>query len=442
MNFMALNKSVLVYKIESLIPEIILKRYRKLKRYLVWKNQQYLYRKEEVRLTKVKKQLNVIFLVLYPSVWKYDSVYKLMLLDERFRPQILICPVVDRGVEHMRETLHGAKELFEKKGYNTVCAYDENNGTYIDISQLSPDIIFYSFQWSNHVDKRYNVYSLRKYLKCYVNYSFKNNPYEWSIASPVQGLMWIYFSECEENKKLAMSYNAKEFRKNICVVGYPMYDEYQSAIGVDSNWKIKDDTNLKKVIWAPHHTIDGCDGLIKLSTFLLYAEEMLKIAYEYRGTMQFVFKPHPQLKPALYEHKDWGKERTDNYYRSWGIGENTNICEDAYIDLFKTSDAMIHDCGSFIVEYLYTMKPVMFLDSYNREEQSNEVGKKAYKCHYHGKSISDIKSFLTEVVLEKKDPKFEERRIFYNTILVPPKGESVARNIINEILNRLKIEQC
>ena len=37
------------------------------------------------------------------------------------------------------------------------------------------------------------------------------------------------------------------------------------------------------------------------------------------------------------------------------------ICDDDYISWFKHSDAMIHDCGSFRCEYLYTSKPACYL---------------------------------------------------------------------------------
>lgn len=427
----------IVYQIERFVPNFILRRYRRIKRYLIWKRQQRYYSYEIKRLQHTKKQLNVVFLVLYSSVWKYDSVYKAMLRDKRFNPIVLICPVIDRGYEHMIETLHSTKELFRNKGINAICAFDEQTGKHTDVEELKPDILFYSFQWSNHVESRYNVYSLRKYLKCYVNYSYKNVPYEWSIASPVQGLMWLYFSECDDNKKLAQSYHKREFQ-NIRVVGYPIYDEYENLDAKGYNWKNASKT-YKRVIWAPHHTIDGNDGLIKLSTFLVYAQEMLDIAEKYKNSVQFVFKPHPQLKPALYEHKDWGKKRTDDYYELWKSGVNTNICESDYMDLFKSSDAMIHDCGSFIIEYLYTQKPVLYLSNYNRLSQCNEVGRKAYGCHYKGICKDDIINFIEHVVLADEDCLIKKRQEFHKTILLPPNGIYVAENIIKCITDSLKI---
>ena len=429
-------KEKIIHVLQNYFPPIYAKLL-SIKRKQAWEAQQKAYALEVARLKGTKEPLNVVFMVLYSAVWKYDSVYKLMEKDPRFKPLILVCPVADYGKEHMVENFRPTVEMFKKKGYNVMSAYDETTDTFVNIDDLKPDLLMYAFQWSSHVDPRYNVYTLQKYLKCYVNYSFKNNPFEWSIASREQGIMWMYFSECEDNKKLAQSFNQHEFQ-NIHVVGYPIYDEVQETEAVGKDWKIKDNS-LKRIIWAPHHSIEGSDKAIKLSTFLLFADDMLELKNTYKDKVQFAFKPHPQLKPALYKHKDWGKERTDAYYKEWEEGENSSFVAGEYIDLFKSSDGMIHDSHSFTVEYLYVDKPVMFMTNYDRESQCNAVGKRAFAAHYHGTSREDIQSFIEDVVICGKDTMSDKRHQFYQEILVPPNGKSVAENIINEITTALEI---
>ncbi len=436
-----MNKSDIVYFIERFLPKNFIVWHREYKvrktpRYQLWKEQQDIYKRQVERLSSLERPINVIFLVLYASVWKYDSLYRLMEKDKRFNPLILVCPIADRGYEHMVENLRPAYEMFKKKGYNVLCAYDEVRQTYIDVPDLNPDIIFFAYQYANHVDARYNEITLKPYLKCYVNYSYKNNPFVWSIASQFHGLMWQYYSECEDNKKFVQSVSSWEFN-NIHVVGYPMYDEFIQTKGSGKDWKIQDNHEMKRIIWAPHHTIEGNDSAIKLSTFLLNADFMLDMAERCKDSIQFAFKPHPQLRPALYHHPDWGKEKTDAYYQRWENGQNTTFVSGEYVDLFNSSDAMIHDCHSFIVEYLYTQKPVLYLANYDRESQCNDVGKKALSCHYQGISKDDIIRFIEDVVLAGKDDMKEKRKCFYNDILVPPHGLSVAENIVNEIMDAI-----
>lgn len=64
----------------------------------------------------------------------------------------------------------------------------------------------------------------------------------------------------------------------------------------------------KKIIWAPHHSLEDCGGL-QLSTFLSYYKFFFELAQKYFNDIQIVFKPHPLLKEKLYQHPDWGKEK-------------------------------------------------------------------------------------------------------------------------------------
>ena len=311
-----------------------------------------------------------------------------------------------------------------------MCSYDEKTDSYVDAFSFRPDIIFFSNPYDDLVDDRYNIRNyMGKTLTCYVNYGFCSVPDQWSCASQFHQRVWRYYVECEENLKQVKSYYSGD---NCVVTGYPTADLFASTIATGKDWKLKDE-KLKRVIWAPHHTIEGQTGLIHFSTFLLYCDFMLKLAEDYQESVQFVFKPHPLLLPALYAHPNWGKERTDAYYEKWEKGKNTTYVSGDYVDLFKSSDAMIHDCGSFTIEYLYVQKPVMFLGNFDRLSQSNKVGKQAYACHYQGKKEKDIIEFLNSVVLEEKDILKPYRASFFEEILNPNGGVSVAERILCDI---------
>ena len=371
-----------------------------------------------------------MFFALDSNTWKYDSVFQAMQKDPMFSPMVLTVPQVNKGKDFMLFQLKHGCEYYESKGYPTVCSYNEETDSYVDAFSLHPDIIFFSNPYDGLVDDRYNIKHFEnKCLTCYVNYTFCSVPYQWQCASDFHQKVWRYYVECEDNLKQVKQY----YQGNNCLVtGYPGLDLFASTKATGKDWKLKD-LNLKKVIWAPHHTIEGNTPLIQFSTFLLYSDFMLELAEEYRDTIQFAFKPHPLLLPALYAHPNWGKERTDAYYEKWVNGKNTTYVSGDYVDLFKSSDAMIHDCGSFIIEYLYVKKPVMFLDSYDRQTQSNNVAKKAYGCHYIGKNEEDICEFIEKNVIEGTDVYAEKRNLFYDEFLFLPNGKIVAENMINDI---------
>ena len=154
---------------------------------------------------------------------------------------------------------------------------------------------------------------------------------------------------------------------------------------------------------------------------------------KYKDQVQFVFKPHPLLKGKLYNAEGWGREKANAYYEAWANAENSAFIDTDYVDLFKSSDALIHDCGSFIVEYLYVQKPVMHLNTGQIKEELNVEAMEAYQAHYLMNKTEDIEKFITEVVLKGKDTKREDREADYKKLLIPPHNHLVADNILNEI---------
>ena len=114
---------------------------------------------------------------------------------------------------------------------------------------------------------------------------------------------------------------------------------------------------------------------------------------------------------------------------------NTTVVEGDYVDLFLSSDAMIHDSGSFIAEYLYLNKPVMrTLNGIDLKTLHNEFGQRCLHNHYMAHNSDDIESFILNVI-HSFDPMKEQRTKFVNEVLMP-KG-SPSQNIINDILDSI-----
>lgn len=393
--------------------------------------------KQTIRRLQAKSEpLNVVFLAIGESDWKYDSLYVAMQNDATFNPIVVVCPQINYGQEFMLENLHQCADFFKRKGYKYVLAYDEAYQTYVDANSLKPDVVCFSNPYEVLTDERYHINKFPDALTCYINYGYNNHTHEWGFNLPFHQQLWRYFVECEINKQLVSSYSPIK-GDNCVVTGYPMYDAFIQGTSIGKDWKQKN-RKLKRIIWAPHHTIGGQNQLIHYSTFDLYYDVMWKLALKYHNEIQIVFKPHPLLKEALYRHEGWGKERTDAYYDMWSNGENTSVVNGEYIDLFNSSDAMINDSGSFTIEYLYTRKPCLLLNNYNRQADANQVSLQAIDCWYQATTAELIDTFIKDVVLEGNDPMRLKRESFYNEVLLPPNGCSVAENIMNEIKKQLK----
>ena len=223
---------------------------------------------------------------------------------------------------------------------------------------------------------------------------------------------------------------------NIVVTGLPISDLYLNFHNCDNTpWK-EDPKRRKKIIWAPHHTIPGNDNLfIVYSTFLDYYHFMFEMAKKYQDKIVMAFKPHPALRRKL--KKIWTEKEIEDYYNKWNSFENTQLVEGDYIELFMNSDAMIHDCSSFQIEYHYTHKPALYLtnDPVKHIEGMNSFAQKAFNLHYMGRNKKDIEDFIINVI-KGHDPLKEQRDLFFRENLLPPHQKTSSENIIDSILGQ------
>ena len=389
-----------------------------------------------LEILKGKEKIRCVYFALFESVWKYDSVFKLMLQHQRFDPIILVCPIVNYGKESMIRQMEEAYQAYRMKGYPVIKAYNEESDSYIDVrKELKPDLIVYTNPYKGLIDGRYYITKYIDILSFYVHYGY-NSVTEWDFLYKQQltNVVWRYYVESPLHLGYVKdhSYNKGQ---NCVVTGYPGVEFFmdKNYKAKDNPWKIKA-KEVKRIIWAPHHSIES-SGVIKFSTFLRYADYMLDMAKCFNGQAQFAFKPHPVLKDKLYKY--WGKEKTDNYYEQWESLPNTILAEGEYLDLFLTSDAMVHDSGSFLIEYLYVRKPVMrLMNGDNMEKTLNTFAKKCLDVYYKGSNEDDIELFVKNVI-NNVDPLCESREKHYSEYLQPYNGKLPSQNIVDDILDSI-----
>lgn len=387
-------------------------------------------------LTKVKKKnkIKVAFLLIHHADWKYEGVYRLMEQDDRFDPVVFVCPYISFGNDNMIHVMNEAYKTFINDRYRVFKTFNETTNSWFDIkNEYCPDLVCFTSPW-DLTRPEYLISNFPNTLTCYVPYGYKiSHLYEAHFNKPMQNLVWKFFLETEIHKKLSLKYSRNK-SANTIVTGYPGMDRFlQKGEKYRDVWKIKD-KRVKRIIWAPHHTIRGMGVTLDYSTFLKYADLMLEFCTRYEKEIQIAFKPHPVLRLNLNKNEVWGKNRTDVYYQQWNDLNNGQLIEGDYMDLFFTSDAMIHDCGSFLIEYLYTNKPVMFLWNDNLiPERFNEVGKIALTKLYRGNNENDIEKFINDIIVKGNDSLKEERIQFFNTVITPPNQVSASENIFNHI---------
>ena len=407
---------------KTLIKDILVRLYPIYYNFLVWR-------------LRHKKTINVVFFASSISMWRYQHLYELLSKNQRFNANIIIHPAFAYSADQQKADVDALIEFFENKNTPYSLAVT-SEGKFIDIrKEFSPDILFYPQPYNNFYSEDISYSNFYDKLLCYYPYAFWTSKENWSYNQPLHKMAWKLFYSTELHRKDAVKY---AYRKdnNVEIVGYPTADDFIQTSHA-SVWK-EQAISKKRLIWASHFTIFS-GGPLYQSNFLWMADFMLDVVKKYSDEIQFVFKPHPRLYTELCKHPDWGEAKTKEYYKLWETMDNTQIETGEFVDLFMTSDAMIHDCGSFSVEYHYSENPVMYI-AQNFEEQvedKNDFGKLAMNLHYVGKEKQDIIDFIDNVVLKGDDPLKLKRQRFKQDYLLPPNGKTVAENTMDVLIREL-----
>lgn len=395
----------------------------------------YTYRKSIPTLVKEmrkKKRIRVLFMLSDVSLWKTEPLYLAMLEHPRFEPVLgtALVGAADMASESIRK-YNSLIKFLQCKKYEYVEIFNDN------ILKINPDITFYQQPYSVmlHQAISYEQLTSNGKLVCDIRYSIHtlsiDKRHKYVVGDGLHDYSWLMFFE----NTLTACYGklSKIKGRNIVVTGIPLQDSFVNNGHCENPWTNHD--SKKRIIYAPHHSLPGENSLLDFSTFYEVAEIMLKLAKKYSDSVQFAFKPHPFLKKKLVNA--WGREKTENYYRSWENLPNSQIVLGDYKGLFKYSDALIHDCGSFTVEYCYEKKPCMYLTKPENEkhhrDELNKFGQIAYDLHTHGILEQEIERFIINVI-ENKDIRKQEREDYYQDYLLPPNGKTACENIINAIL--------
>jgi hypothetical protein len=392
----------------------------------------YFYSKSSKDINR-NKQIDVLFFVIHHSVWKLDTVYKKFDDDARFNPVIIICPYIMFGEKSMIDTMNVSSRFFKQKKMNVIESYE--NGIWLNINKKFTNKIIFFTNPHNITMNEYRWPEFRKTLCFYVPYHHQIESGQWDSQwnSPFHSAMSKLFYIAPFHKLLAKQKMLNKGR-NVVVTGYPATENLQGNDKFISEvWK-KQDSDKLKVIFSPHHTIEYSKGL-GVCEFLNIADKMKDISIRLKEQVQFSFKPHPILKQKLIEHPLWGVDKVEEYYQYWQESDNTQIDEGEYNELFLTSDVMVHDSGSFLAEYLYVNKPVMYLYNITTKTRFNDYGLRCLDCCYFEVN-NDVEKFLLDII-SNKDDKLEVREKFINDTLRNKSNTLPSLNIFNEVCSKV-----
>ena len=393
--------------------------------------------------------IKVDFLVANRSMFACRSLIDKMLRDPRFRARIIIIPDIRwTKADTLKEYRKCVRDLTGIYGQDIVSQAvlnpESRYPVLTDIFDDKPDVAFYPMPYDLSLTP-YNIpYAIRcNVLPAYINYTFPCNKYCEDIFRGINySNLWMVFLETQFQLN-DYKQNGYVNGDNAVVAGYSKMDElYDITRSMD---RTKSHTYNGKVyerviIIAPHHSLKGgYNSTMHLANFLKYAEFFQELPKNFSNIL-FVFRPHPALFPLLKQDNFWGEKKLEEYLKR--LQENNNVVlseEGNYFYWFAASDAMIHDCASFTVEYLYTGKPCCYMLKSESEvgEIFDDFGKQCLDCHYHAFNENDIVKFIEEV-LKGHDSKRNIRTKFTHAVLLkdyPRSSEKIMNYLVEKLMN-------
>lgn len=361
---------------------------------------------------KKNGKIKVAFIVVFKSVFPMRPIFEKMCADPCFDPYIIVAPNVSRTMKYQRDLYDDTYEgLKAEYGDRVIGGYDKQTDEYLELKD-EYSIIFFCNPYKHLVHRYHEIeYFLDKpVLSLYSSYGFAALKF-WDevIATDFYNYVWKACVETPSNLKHLQQVQKIKGRNGV-VTGYVKADGL-------ADFK-PEPRDRKRILICPHHTVWGWKNL-NISNFLTYSELFVELPKMFPD-IDFVFRPHPLLMDNLKAHKVWTQQQIDEYLER--LLESPNMEYDTsgdYYQKFVDSDAMIHDCGSFIGEYLYTEKPCCYMIKSEEETYKGLVplGQQCMDQYYHALSREDIIDFIQNVVVDGNDTKKAQREKFVRTEL-------------------------
>ena len=364
------------------------------------------YFKLAAKKIRAKKKIRVGFVSDDSSMWCGDFLFKLFANNKRCETTFFLCLQKSlRERELVMADFNRGVESFKSRGINVVDVTDDEQ------TFPAQDVLIMLRPYFDYLPKNFALSSIgAETLLTYIPYGF--NMVTWNIYNtPIYRFGWKLFFETQFHIDL-LEKECKTGMPRGFYSGYPKLDVfYKNPDALKFDWKMAR-PDAKKIIWAPHWSI--ASGIF-YATFQHNYKFMYEFAKAHPET-SWVVKPHPMLFASAIGHKVFPSEAAfKEYLQAWDDLPNAKVFTGSYYQgLFATSDGMIMDCGSWLGEYQYTHKPIIFL---TRDTQKfNKLGEELMKVLYRvdGKNLKGISELMQKIFIEGKDDMFEARQKFFD----------------------------
>ena len=368
-----------------------------------------------------KKTIRVAFIAQHPQGWtNFESVREAMVSDDRFEVVVVSTPY-----------LHPYPP---EGGQEAIYAFLDKHGIphrRWDSGILHPDFADIAFVQNPYDVTRPPILRTATLMKlvprlAYIPYGLEigggqeNSANQYNL--PLQKFAWMVFAR-SVRQKATYALQCGSGNSHVAVTGHPKLDSIRKNLRNTNPEILKFADSRKVFLWNPQFDIrpNGTG----FSTFLIWNEYFIK-EFKRRRDICLIIRPHPVFFGTLESRKIWDRQRVEHFLRQCEEAKNILIDRNPnYMPVFGLSSALISDASSFLLEYAFTGKPILYLPN-PKGPQLNEDGEFVNKFLCRGETEASIATFLDNVIQgvdEKKSQRMESLREFLE---LPTIGAGVA----------------
>ena len=380
------------------------------------------------------RPLRVALLVNDRTKWNAASLVREMRSEGwEIRLHLCLTDAQDLSLDERRSSYATERAFFAAIDPDLMDLYDPEVDQVVPVEEIDADVVFFQQPWGMKAAPRRLA---GRALGAYMHYGFMltaNHGMHYNIGT-FHPYLWRYFTQTEAHRTLHLAHDPSAYDR-LVVTGYPKLDVYLDA---DPTERIDHpiwegpDRRAKRIIFAPHHSL-GQDNL-RMATFRWTHDVMLKHAQAHPG-LQWVYKPHATLRHSVVRNDVMTKEQYAAYEQSWAQLPNATVYDSGdYFEIFRSSDVLITDSGSFLAEYLPTRNPIIWLVQAG-SIGLNGVGESLARGFYDVHDLASLDATFRSVVLEGNDPLAHVRDAGAATLV--PSGGSAARAVVEHLRREL-----
>ena len=342
--------------------------------------------------------IRVAFLVQHSSIWpSWRSVYNAAGKDPRFSVCVVLTPFVHpfsseaKAYEDMKQCLLSEGVPF--------CTAD-----YFDPASSRPHVVFIQnpYEETRPAHLRIDRLSAAGCRITYIPYGLELGGGAWNIGAQFDTALhrsaWRVFVRSERSRTMFGRY-CLSGNNHVVVTGHPKFDATNIPPETAPRKLLDHIAGRKVILWTPHFSVGTPPSW---ATFQTYGDYILS-EMRRRPDLFLLMRPHPLFFKAMREHNAWDAGQEKAFRNELNATENFALDEAAdYHTALSVADALMADVGSFLLEFLPTGKPLLYLHCEGGLGMNDDG--EIIDALYAAYGLSDITSFI-DMVARGEDPR-------------------------------------